>query len=62
MITEDLIQTSEAGVRKTEGITIVFILASYYLSSSSFVAPIIPLLTVGFSYLASQSIVSISSR
>lgn len=59
MISEDLIQTSQDGVKKTEGITIVFILVVLLLVFRSFVAPIIPLLTVGFSYLASQSIVSI---
>nr|WP_221452252.1 MMPL family transporter [Bacillus benzoevorans] len=59
MISEDLIQTSQDGVKKTEGITVVFILIVLLAVFRSFVAPIIPLLTVGFSYLASQSIVSI---
>lgn len=59
MISEALIQTSQDGVKKTEGITVVFILVVLLAVFRSFVAPIIPLLTVGFSYLASQSIVSI---
>lgn len=58
MINEDLIKSSEEGLKKTEGITVVFILIVLLLVFRSFVAPIIPLLTVGFSYLASQSIVA----
>ena len=58
MITEDLVQSSQDGVHKTEGITVVFILAVLLLVFRSFVAPLIPLLTVGFSYLATQSIVT----
>jgi putative drug exporter of the RND superfamily len=59
MISETLITSSEEGLKKTEGITVVFILAVLLLVFRSVVAPIIPLLTVGFSYLASQSIVAI---
>jgi putative drug exporter of the RND superfamily len=58
MISEDLMKSSEEGLKKTEGITLVFILAVLLLVFKSPVAPIIPVLTVGFSYLASQSIVS----
>jgi RND superfamily putative drug exporter len=58
MISEDLMKSSEEGIKKTEGITLVFILGVLLLVFKSPVAPIIPLLTVGFSYLASQSIVS----
>ncbi|SFX21312.1 putative drug exporter of the RND superfamily [Thermoactinomyces sp. DSM 45891] len=59
MITDQLMKSSEEGVKKTEGITVVFILIVLILVFRSAVAPVIPLLTVGFSYLASQSIVSI---
>jgi putative drug exporter of the RND superfamily len=59
MINEDLTKSSEEGLKKTEGITVVFILVVLFLVFRSIVAPVIPLLTVGFSYLASQSIVSI---
>ncbi|MGD6842856.1 MMPL family transporter [Bacillus infantis] len=59
MINEDLTTSSEEGLKKTEGITVVFILVVLFLVFRSIVAPVIPLLTVGFSYLASQSIVSI---
>ncbi|WP_057763500.1 MMPL family transporter [Cytobacillus praedii] len=57
-INEDLMASSEEGLKKTEGITVVFILAVLLLVFRSVIAPIIPLMTVGLSYLASQSIVS----
>jgi putative drug exporter of the RND superfamily len=59
MISEDLMKSSEEGLKKTEGITVVFILVVLLLVFRSAVAPIIPLLTVGFSYLGAQSIVAI---
>lgn len=59
MITDQLLDASQEGVKKTEGITVVFILLVLLLVFRSVVAPIIPLVTVGVSYLASQSIVSI---
>lgn len=58
LINEDLTKSSEEGLKKTEGITVVFILAVLLLVFRSVIAPVIPLLTVGFTYLASQSIVS----
>jgi putative drug exporter of the RND superfamily len=58
MISEDLMKSSEEGLKKTEGITLVFILAVLLLVFRSPIAPILPLVTVGFSYLAAQSIVS----
>ncbi|MGS2779334.1 MMPL family transporter [Robertmurraya sp. GLU-23] len=59
LINEDLMTSSQEGLKKTEGITVVFILVVLLLVFRSVVAPVIPLLTVGFSYLAAQSIVSI---
>ncbi|WP_342430778.1 MMPL family transporter [Neobacillus sp. FSL H8-0543] len=59
LIGEDLVTNSQEGLKKTEGITVVFILIVLLLVFKSAVAPIIPLVTVGFSYLASQSIVAI---
>lgn len=59
LINEDLMNSSEEGVKKTEGITVVFILAVLLLVFRSVIAPVIPLLTVGFSYLVSQSIVAV---
>lgn len=58
LISEDLVTSSQEGLKKTEGITVVFILIVLLLVFKSVVAPIIPLVTVGFAYLASQSIVS----
>jgi putative drug exporter of the RND superfamily len=59
LIAEDLVTNSQEGLKKTEGITVVFILVVLLLVFRSAVAPIIPLVTVGFSYLAAQSIVAI---
>ncbi|RFB15010.1 MMPL family transporter [Bacillus sp. HNG] len=58
LITEDLMTSAQEGLKKTEGITIVFILVVLLLVFRSLIAPIIPLVTVGFAYLASQSIVA----
>ncbi|MEH7226542.1 MMPL family transporter [Bacillus sp. JJ1566] len=58
LITEDLMTSAQEGLKKTEGITVVFILVVLLLVFRSLIAPIIPLVTVGFAYLASQSIVS----
>jgi putative drug exporter of the RND superfamily len=58
MINEDLTKSSEEGLKKTEGITVAFILIVLFLVFRSIIAPFIPLLTVGFTYLASQSVVS----
>lgn len=59
MIDEDVMTSSQEGLKKTEGITVVFILAVLLLVFRSVIAPIIPLITVGLTYLASQSIVAI---
>ncbi|MHC0038110.1 MMPL family transporter [Pseudoneobacillus sp. C159] len=59
MISEDLMKSSEEGLKKTEGITVVFILVVLLLVFRSAIAPIIPLVTVGFSYLGAQSIIAI---
>ena len=59
MIDQDLVNSSQEGLKKTEGITVVFILAVLLIVFRSVVAPLIPLITVGVSYLVSQSIVSI---
>lgn len=58
LINEDLIKSSEEGLKKTEGITVIFILGVLLLVFRSVIAPMVPLLTVGFAYLATQSIVS----
>lgn len=58
LVSEDLVLSSQEGLKKTEGITVVFILVVLLLVFRSVIAPVIPLVTVGFTYLASQSIVS----
>ncbi|WP_042462045.1 MMPL family transporter [Neobacillus dielmonensis] len=58
LINEALMTSSQEGLKKTEGITVVFILAVLLLVFRSVVAPFVPLITVGFSYLTSQSIVA----
>ncbi|MFF2092444.1 MMPL family transporter [Paenibacillus sp. NPDC058174] len=58
IISEDVMQSSEDGLKKTEFITVGFILVILFLVFRSAVAPIVPLLTVGFTYLVSQSIVA----
>lgn len=59
MINEDLVTNSQEGLKKTEGITLVFILTVLLLVFRSVVTPLIPIVTVGFTYLVSQSIVAI---
>ncbi|WP_423408138.1 MMPL family transporter [Heyndrickxia sp. MSNUG] len=59
LINEDLMTSSEEGVKKTEGITVVFILVVLLLVFRSVIAPVIPLVTVGFAYLVSQSVVAV---
>lgn len=58
LINEDTIVSSEEGLKKTEYITVIFILVILFVVFRSFVAPFIPLLTVGLSYIVSQSVVS----
>ncbi|QCJ42264.1 MMPL family transporter [Bacillus sp. S3] len=59
VIGEDLVSNSQEGLKKTEGITVGFILVVLLLVFRSAIAPIIPLVTVGFSYLTAQSIVGL---
>ncbi|MDP5274316.1 MMPL family transporter [Chengkuizengella axinellae] len=56
-INEDVIISSEEGLRKTEVITVIFILLILFLVFRSVIAPIIPLVTVGMTFLVSQTIV-----
>nr|WP_274362405.1 MULTISPECIES: MMPL family transporter [unclassified Paenibacillus] len=57
-IDEDVIISSEEGLKKTEWITVVFILAVLLLVFRSPIAALIPLLTVGMSYAASGAVVA----
>ncbi|MDY0395921.1 efflux RND transporter permease subunit [Virgibacillus halophilus] len=58
-ISQDIVKNSEEGLKKTEIITVGLILVILFVVFKSFIAPLIPLLTVGISYLAAQGIVSI---
>lgn len=55
----DITKNSEEGLKRTEFITVGLILVILFIVFKSFVAPFIPLLTVGISYLAAQGVVSI---
>ncbi|ASK60922.1 hypothetical protein CFK37_01195 [Virgibacillus phasianinus] len=55
----DITKNSEEGLQRTEFITVGLILIILFVVFKSFVAPFIPLLTVGISYLAAQGVVSI---
>ncbi|WP_141431352.1 MMPL family transporter [Bacillus sp. 03113] len=57
-ISEDVIISSQNGLKKTELITLVFILVVLILVFRSFVAPFVPLITVGLTYVTSQAIVA----
>jgi putative drug exporter of the RND superfamily len=59
LINEDLNTSAQEGLKKTEGITVGFILAVLFLVFRSAIAPFVPLITVGFTYLAAQSIIAI---
>ncbi|GMK38297.1 transporter [Paenibacillus sp. CCS19] len=58
VIGEDVVQSSQEGLKKTELITVGFILIILFLVFRSAIAPLVPLLAVGFSYLTSQSVVA----
>lgn len=58
-IEQDIITNSEEGLKKTIFITIALILIILFLVFRSLIAPFIPLLTVGISYLIAQDIVAI---
>lgn len=58
IINEDVITSSEEGLRRTEVITVVFILTILFVVFRSAIAPFIPLISVGISYLAAQSVVA----
>ena len=57
-INEDFAQTSQDGVKKTELITVLFIIVVLVLIFRSPVTPVISLLTVGISYLVSLGIMA----
>ncbi|MED1066902.1 MMPL family transporter [Bacillus paralicheniformis] len=58
LIDDDVITSSQEGLKKTEYITVGFILIVLILVFRSAVAPFVPLLAVALSYLVSQSVVA----
>lgn len=57
-INEDMVVSSEQGLKKSEYFTVIFILIILFIVFRSVIAPFVPLLTVGISYIVSQSIVA----
>ncbi|MTH51779.1 MMPL family transporter [Bacillus mangrovi] len=58
LIDQDVVDSSQEGLKKTEYITVAFILIVLVLVFRSLVAPVIPLITVGVAYMVSQSAVA----
>ncbi|OBZ10091.1 MMPL family transporter [Bacillus sp. FJAT-26390] len=58
IISEDVVQSSQEGLKKTEFITLGFILIILFVVFRSAIAPLVPLVAVGFTYLISQSIIA----
>ncbi|HTG69554.1 MAG TPA: MMPL family transporter [Candidatus Udaeobacter sp.] len=58
LISEDVVQSSQEGLKKTEFITLGFILIILFVVFRSAIAPLVPLVAVGFTYLISQSIIA----
>jgi len=58
LIDEDVVLSSQEGLKRTEVITVGFILIILFVVFRSAIAPFIPLLTIGISYLAAQSVVA----
>ncbi|SEA66372.1 putative drug exporter of the RND superfamily [Paenibacillus sp. ov031] len=58
LISEDVLQSSQDGLKKTEFITLGFILVILFVVFRSAIAPFVPLVAVGFTYLISQSIIA----
>ena len=59
LIESDVNLAAQSGLNKTQNITVAFIFIVLIILFRSIVTPFIPLLTVGISYLAAQSVVSI---
>jgi RND superfamily putative drug exporter len=58
LVSEDFVQSTQEGVKKTEVIAIVFIIIVLVIVFRSPVVPVISLLTVGISYLVSMGILA----
>ncbi len=58
LINEDMAQTSQDGIKKTELITVIFIVIVLVLIFRSPITPLISLLTVGISYVVSVGVMA----
>ncbi|WP_240376884.1 MMPL family transporter [Bacillus piscicola] len=58
VITNDIDQQAQEGLKTTEGITVVLIFVLLLIVFRAVVTPFVPLLTVGLTYLMSQSIIA----
>lgn len=58
LVIEDYIQSSQDGIKKTEVIAVIFIIAVLILVFRSPIVPVISLLSVGVSYLVSLGIIA----
>jgi putative drug exporter of the RND superfamily len=58
MIEDDFTQSTQEGLHKSEWITIIFILLVLFIVFRSAVAPLVPLITVGITFMVSQSILA----
>lgn len=58
LIEEDVMINSQEGVKRTEYITVAIILVILLIVFRSVLAPFVPLVTIGISYLAAQSVVA----
>jgi len=58
MIDNDTMESTQDGLHKTEYLTVIFILAVLFIVFRSVIAPFLPLIAVGISFLTSQAIVA----
>lgn len=62
LINLDVVLSAEAGLKRTEGITVVFILVILLAVFRAAAAPLVPLITVGVTYLVSQAVVAFLAK
>ena len=62
MINNDMVKSSMDGVHRMEFLTVIIILAILLIVFRSLVAPLIPLLAVGLSFMASQAVVAFLAK
>ena len=58
MINNDTLESTQDGLHKTEYLTVIFILIVLFVFFRSVIAPFVPLVAVGVSFLVSQAIIA----